>query len=379
MYKYNVKIKNKNTILALGPESDGNFSIFCNGVIYYSNNFKDLINEENFKKFEENILKFLKEKNIKPKIIISDIHPLFKTTNLATKLSERFNAKHIMVQHHIAHIFSAIGEHIIDKKINKLPNNLFGIAMDGTGYGLDKKIWGGEIFKVSKLSTHNNNSKNKTYIKKIGKLEDQVLLGGELAIKEPARMIIAILNNFLNKDKTYRYVKKYYTENEFNLLYNQLQQNFNCEKTSSTARILDAVSVLLGFSKNERKYKHQATNILEQESTIPYNDIDVKILSIKNAPHTINTTHLFKYLIKNIKNDKQRLASTAQHYISNSFCKIIDIENKNNDIVFASGGITKNKIISRKLRSEKIITNMKIPCGDNGLSVGQIFYTILNK
>ncbi len=379
MYTYCIKTKNRKNILALGAESDGNFSVFCDGIIYYSNNFGNLIDESNFIKLKQTILNLLQEKNIKPDIIASDLHPLFKTTELAKELSKKFNSKHIKVQHHIAHIFSSIGEQAINNGTDKISNNIFGIAMDGTGYGLNDKIWGGEIFKISNLSQ--SNTENKVTIKRIGRLENQILLGGELAIKEPARVIIAILNNFLGKDEIYKYVGRHYAENEFNLLHSQLQQNFNCQKTSSTGRILDAVSVLLGFSKNERKYKHQAINILEQNSTNPYNDLNIKILNSNNkdTKYIINTTHLFKYLIKNIKKDKKRLASTAQHYISDCFCKVIDNENKNKNSVFASGGITNNKIILQKLKDDKIITNNKIPCGDNGISIGQIFYSIFNE
>ena len=70
--------------------------------------------------------------------------------------------------------------------------------------------------------------------------------------------------------------------NQFELLYNQLKQNFNCQETSSTGRILDAVSLLLGFCKNERNYKHEPIDLLEQNSTSPYGNLKPKINSCYN-------------------------------------------------------------------------------------------------
>ena len=74
-----------------------------------------------------------------------------------------------------------------------------------------------------------------------------------------------------------------YTKNQFELIYNQLIQNFNCLETSSTGRILDAVSLLLGFCKNERKYKHESIDFLEKNSTIPYLDLKPKIVFLING------------------------------------------------------------------------------------------------
>jgi hydrogenase maturation protein HypF len=357
---FNIPTKNNKIILALGAESAGNFSIYYKSKIFLSDNFGDLLNEDNFIKFQKVILNFLEKEKIKPEIIITDLHPLYKTTLLGKNLSKKYNAKHIEAQHHLAHIFSAIGEDLIKHKKFDIQYPLFGIAMDGTGFGNDDKIWGGEIFECQTTN-------NKYQIKRVGHLENQVLLGSELAIREPARMLISILNKFLDKKELYKYVKKYYTLNQFELLYNQLQQNFNCQETSSTGRILDAVSVLLGFSDNKRAYKHEATELLEKNSTSPY--ILKPKISLTKSLKILNTTYLFEYLTKNLRKDKKRLAATAQMYLANGLYRIMDSNN-----FFFAGGITNNKIISDYLLAKGGITNEKIPRGDAGLSFGQIIF-----
>lgn len=352
--------KNKKTILALGAESAGNFSVFNNGKIYFSDNFGDILDEKNFKNFQKAVLDFLKKNKLRPNVILTDLHLLYKTTTWGAELAKKFSAKHVQVQHHIAHIFSAVGEKMVNLK-SQPPNSFFGVALDGTGYGSDGKIWGGEVFQISNLC-----------IKRIGHLENQIMIGGDLAVKEPARMIVSILSKFLKREEIYKYVKKYYTRKQFELLYNQLQNNFNCVETSSTGRVLDAVSILLGFCDNKRNYKHEPIDLLEKNSGIPYTDLNPKIKKLATG-YCLLTTNLFKYLIKNLHRDKRRLTAIVQFYIARGLYEIIKVSNHEFQIYFA-GGLANNKIISNFLISKKAITNKKVPRGDAGLSFGQIIY-----
>ena len=471
MQTYQIPINHKKIILALGAESAGNFSLWENGTMNFSQDFGDLANEQNFANFKTQLLKFLKNQKIKPDLILSDLHPLFETTKLAQKLAKKYKAQYLPVQHHHAHIFSAVGEQIIEHgafnmehemKNNKqlclcedvlirsnpeccqatyfplrpgriamtksiIPHTILGIACDGTGLGTDGKIWGGEVFTMTnnQKTTNNKTQNSRLQITRIGHLENQILLGGEMAIQEPARMLIAILKKIpryktqdTNKNQTpktklqkfpenngsdklfaYNFVKRFYTPNEFEVLWNQLEQNFNCLETSSTARMLDAVSVLLGFSDNERHSKHGPIALLEKNSTKPYLDIKPKIsnykLQIPNELFILDTTYLFEYLIKNFHRDKKRLAATAQKYIADGMLKIIKTchpelvsgskareipdQVRNDKRVFASGGMTSNKIISEIMEKQGFYLNKKIPRGDAGLSFGQIIFYLLTK
>ena len=152
----------------------------------------------------------------------------------------------------MAHVFSFVGDKIIQNSVPtgrqakfKIQNSFFGIACDGTGYGFDGKIWGGEVFRNFnfQFSIFNKIPNSKIQIERAGHLENQILVGGDLAVREPARMLISILSKFADKKDVYNFVKKYYSRNQFEVLYNQLQGRFNCQETSSTARVLDAVAV----------------------------------------------------------------------------------------------------------------------------------------
>jgi hypothetical protein len=143
MQTFNFPSKYKKIVLALGAESAGNFSIYINyshpssplkeelyysspllkggargGLIYFSQDFGDLLVEKNFIKFKKSVLTFLKKEKIKPDVIITDLHPLMKTTLWGKELAKKFSdkggkTKHISVQHHHAHIFSVIGESLL--------------------------------------------------------------------------------------------------------------------------------------------------------------------------------------------------------------------------------------------------------------------------
>ncbi|MBW6441044.1 hypothetical protein K0B03_03370 [Patescibacteria group bacterium] len=428
---------NKTIILALGSESCGRFAVFFGGEIYMSDNFGDLLDKANFKKFKKAILNQTKAKS--PDVILTDLHPLYVSTVLGEELSKKLAIPHFKVQHHLAHIFSAIGDKLShpkpayptgrlverfisveiardsltslrfaqnDKKKLKmnikdnLAKTFYGIASDGTGLGLDGNIWGGEVFKLTQnvvpdkkvkkakndfatknlRQTQSDNLFANFNINRIGSLEEQTMIGGDLAVKEPARMLISILSKFLSKEKVYANVKKFYTKNEFELLYNQLQQNFNCQQTSSTGRILDAVSVLLDFAKNERNSKHEATKLLEKNSTIPYK-LAPKISFDKNDNRFIlQTTPLFEFLVINCDKDRKRLATTAQKYIAEGFRKIVSKNsNKKKVLTFFAGGMASNKIMSSYLENEGIYISKKIPRGDEGIAFGQIvFYLFAN-
>ncbi len=452
----------KDCVLALGAESEGVFAVYKDGNIFISRNFGDLPEEGNFLKYKKAVIDCLKKEKFKPDVILADLHPLFKTTALGEEMAKKYKAKHIKVQHHIAHIFSAVGDKIInsdchsersvsgvknpsrmrdsahsclpDRQACEIPHYarndklllsdlFYGLAMDGTGYGLDGNIWGGEVFKISndkfqmtirQLADQNLKSKkeiqkNNLYVERIGSLEEQIMIGGDMAVREPARMLIAILAKIINskspyfpplqrgikgdfpnksqitnsksqKDFIYKYIKKFYTRNEFEALYNQMEQNFNCQKTTSTGRILDAVSVLLGFARNERNYKHEATKKLEDNSSMPYNDLDLRF-KIYDLRIILDTTHLFEYLVENIHKDKKRLAATSQLYIAKGLCEIIRLQTKGYRLktsVFAAGGLSNNKIISEYLENQGVYLAKKIPRGDEGIAIGQIVYYLFN-
>ena len=179
-----------------------------------------------------------------------------------------------------------------------------------------------------------------------------------------------------------------------------MQQNFNCIETSSTGRILDAMSLLLGFCDNQRKYKHEPIDLLEKNSTKPYTNLRPRLIEIKpdisslknskleidskfeiqNSKFILDTNYLFNYVINYLHTkDKKRLAATAQRYIAEGLFEIIQnsLVIGQQSSIFASGGVANNKIIADYFTAKNIYLNKNVPRGDAGLSFGQISYYLL--
>lgn len=423
-------IKSEKSILALGAEFDTRLAFYCAGEVVLSKNTDEIAQyPEKLEKFILDFLHFVAETHCNaflPDVIITDLHPLYNSRKIGEKLAKKWKIPCFMIQHHIAHIFSAVGDYIFqmrDTKYKILNTDFYGIACDGTGYGLDENIWGGEVFLchpersrgISDSSIHppkfcqrqnlglsrNDNYKfsdafNNINIQRIGHLEEQYLIGGELAIKEPARMAISILSKFLTKQKVFAYVKKYYSARDFNLLWNQIEQKFNYTQTTSAGRALDVVSLLLGFCENERKYKHYSIKMLEKYTNMQIMQtyecqriktegthyLKPKIERNKKREFVLNTTELFKYLIDNSKKiDKQELGAMAQRYIIEGLYEIARIDytmSLNLTKVFFSGGLAENKIMRRFAENNNIYIQQKISCGDAGIAFGQITAFLLN-
>ncbi|MBU3965039.1 hypothetical protein KKA96_01540 [Patescibacteria group bacterium] len=203
----NLPTSRRTTVLTLGAESAGVFAVYHNGSIFMSKNFGDILVNTKFLRYKRAVLAHLAKEKIKPNVIITDLHPLYNSSIFGEELAKKYSTfggsavggkitKLIKVQHHIAHIFSSVGDRLLLSTINyQLPTSFIGIAADGTGYGLDGNIWGGEVFK----SQMSNVKCQKIRIERIGSLEEQTMIGGDLAVREPARMLIAILAKLKNQ------------------------------------------------------------------------------------------------------------------------------------------------------------------------------------
>lgn len=389
MQIFKLKFKTGKKILALGAELDSSFAYYVNGQAVISSNTKDTANNPVLleKKIETFYRDASQSASATPDCILTDFNPEYNTTKIGAKLAQKLNIPHIKIQHHTAHIFAVITEYYLSERsaTAKMPDQFIGIACDGTGYGTDGAIWGGEVLLVKNQKSILNliQDKNQLFkiknINRVGHLEEQTLIGGQLAIEEPARMLMAILAKFLNEQQTRKIINKFYTAKICQLLHAQLKQNFNCQNTSSCARVLDAASALL-FGCNERKIKHQAVKILEKNSSKPYTDIKPSII-MANKMLILPTTPLFEYLIKNLDRDKKRLSATVHSYIANGLFDIAKrqrIKNKKNQIIF-SGGMANNKIFRKYFKKKNVLLNQNIEPGDYGISLGQIgLYLLTN-
>ncbi|NCB13486.1 MAG: hypothetical protein EOM78_17860, partial [Erysipelotrichia bacterium] len=218
----------KKKILAMGANQKATISLAFKNNLILSPHIGDLNSLESLEYFERTINTFKNFYDFEPEIIVCDKHPNYESTKFALKLkNSNPNIELIQVQHHYAHILSVMAEHKIDKEV-------LGIAFDGTGYGDDGNIWGGEVFIADR----------KTY-KRLMHIKYFRLLGGEMAVKEPKRVALSLLfDNFTLEeilDMNNPCVKAF-KRNEIRMLYTMWQKALNAPYTSSVGRLFDAIA-----------------------------------------------------------------------------------------------------------------------------------------
>jgi hydrogenase maturation protein HypF len=348
---------NNQTILALGAEMKGSFCIAKNEKMLFSECFGNLSDRTALDEYKKRLNNILKTEKIIPDIILHDLHPTYNTTLLAGELAKKFNARLVPIQHHLAHAYSVASEHNID--------GFIAIVCDGTGFGLDGNVWGGEVFS--------NNER-------IGHLEEQYLLGSESAVNNPTKFLFSILSGFMKEEKElHKVMLPFFSATELKVLKKQLAEKFNCPITTSCGRILDAASVLLSFCR-EKTFDGSPAILLEQNSTEPY-ELEPIIKEINNKK-VLMTTPIFEFLINNMHLPHQRLAATVQKYLAEGLFMIAKQHSEKNTtsnvLITFSGGCANNRIMTSHLKEKGVLTNKKIDCGDGGVALGQIRYYLTN-
>jgi hydrogenase maturation protein HypF len=213
------------SILAVGGQLKNTVAILCKENIFISQHIGDLGAEKAGEAFTEVMDSLSNLYEFKPDIIACDKHPNYYSTQYANSQS----IKVFSVQHHYAHILAAIAD-------NQLNPPVLGVAWDGTGYGDDGTIWGGEFIQVN----HNN-------YQRVAYFDPFPLVGGNAAIKEPRRVALGLIYKI---DPTLKILPKSvlsaFTSQELTLLKTSLNRALNAPLTSSVGRLFDGVSALLG-------------------------------------------------------------------------------------------------------------------------------------
>ncbi len=235
-----------NEILAVGPELKNTFCLTRGHYAFLSHHIGDMENAETLAAFEKGIEHYQALFRVTPQAIAFDLHPNYLSTSYAKKTAAQKGLRLIGVQHHYAHIAAVLAEH---DRFSAQP--AIGLAFDGTGYGTDGTIWGGEALLCSAEGF------SRAY-----HLAPFPLPGGDKAVRNPARMALALLyHNGVAWAPSLPPVKAL-SEKDRNLLRTMLDQGLGCVNTSSMGRLFDAVSALLGI-RQEISYEGQAAIELE--------------------------------------------------------------------------------------------------------------------
>jgi len=324
----------------------------------------------------------LKLYNTKIVAIAYDLHPQYLTSTSIDEISERFGTKEaIPFQHHKVHIASVALENRINPE-----EEVIGIALDGTGYGSDGKIWGGEIFK------------GKVYdLERVGHIEEYALPGGDIAIKYPLRSLLSLLTHEYSREEILEITENLHNylprgEEEMQFVLDQLEKNNFSPPftTTSTGRFLDSVSTYLNIC-GEQTYEGEPAIRLEGHSLQAKQKNKLPSISIPyiqtNGSYILNVSKVFPQ-IQDIQNNytSAQLGFAVQESLGKAFGELCnDISEKTGiEKILISGGVSLNSIIINKLVNElnlqnSFFTNEKVSPGDGGISVGQVYLLALKK
>ncbi len=348
---------NDSNVLALGPELDVTFSIARDDKVYPSQHIGNTNKPKTLEFLRdgiENMQRILKINDFD--VIACDMHPHFFTTRLAYELGEKYDAEVMPIQHHHAHSAALANDYGIDEMIV--------IAADGVGYGSDKTSWGGEI-----LYTDIND------FERLAHLQPQLMPGGDIATKYPARMLASILNDMDLISNYSSYFK--YGEIEIKNIFKQIDAQINVGKTTSTGRVLDSMAVALEIC-HERSYEGECSMKLESAAYYSTKDLEIPVIIENNQ---LNTTEILREVVKLYQNGEKAsdVASAGQNAVASGLSQLaIDVADKKKiDVIGATGGVFYNEAITKTVKNNietngyKFIQHKNTCAGDGSVSLGQ--------
>lgn len=356
------------TVLAVGGHLKNTFCLTRKENAFLSQHLGDLDNLDTLNNFNESLETYIGLFSAKPSVIAHDLHPDYLSTSLAKELAERFDAELVAVQHHHAHIASCLAEH---RRIDRV----IGVAFDGTGYGLDGKMWGGE-FLTCTMSDFTREFH----------LDYAPMPGGNLAVKAPWRMALGFLRAAKLKTSRLNEIeerfKSRYGNSAVRQALAQMEKGINSPMTSSIGRLFDSVSALLGICE-VASYEGQAPMLMESIARLcstldpPYRFK----LTISESENIIEYADLLDEMLSDMMNGVAPSAIAHKFHLAVAAlilevcCRLRSVHQIST--VCLSGGVFQNQLLvdeASKLLAEagfEVLLQREVPPNDGGLSLGQ--------
>ena len=335
------------TILSTGADMKGSFGFSRSGAFLGSQYMGDLAYKMNQENFQDMISRYEQLFDMRATVVVSDSHPGYFSSSLGCDYAERRGIPYYLLQHHLAHIYSAMAEHGLSECI--------GVAFDGTGHGDDSQVWGGEFFEV----------KSNSYVR-FAHLRYVPMPGGELSARRPSLMADSYLRD-----------SGLSIEDETTLM---------CEHapvyTSSVGRLFDAAAAILGICE-ENTYEGEAAMKLEavsqgSEKALPWH------LDMREDPWKIDVREMIRELHKRKSGGRavSHLASSFQETVAEIVLQtcLYQVQRSNLKVVCLSGGVFQNKLLLERCselltrRGISVHFNERVSPNDEGIALGQAYW-----
>ncbi len=348
------------SILATGPELKNVFCLTKGTYAFLSHHIGDMENYETLQSFEDGIIHFECLFRVSPQAIAYDLHPDYLATRYAIARAERDNLPAMGIQHHHAHIAACMAEHNLPAD-----ESVIGVAFDGTGYGEDGAIWGGEVL----ISTYR-------HYERFAHLDYMRMPGGDAAVRKPWRLALAWLSKAgLPWSEDLPPVKAASKE-EQRVVARQLEIGLNSPQTSSMGRLFDAVSALIGL-RQEVNYEAQAA--IELESQADRGETGAYHFGLREE--LLDPAPVIRAIVSDLMDgvSAQAIAARFHNGVAQAVLAVCKSGRAKHglDRVVLSGGVWQNMFLMRRtvdlLRGDdfEILIHRKVPANDGGLALGQ--------
>jgi hydrogenase maturation protein HypF len=344
-------------ILAVGGQQKNTIGLAYEDKMILSPHIGDLHTIENMEYFQRSVKTFKCFYDFEPDVIVCDKHPAYATAQWAKNQGKRV----IEVQHHYAHALACMAEFGLDKKV-------LAFCFDGTGYGDDGTIWGGEVFIADPYD-----------YQRIGHIKPFRLLGGEKAIKESKRVALALLFEVYTLAEVYSLklpLLKYFKSDELALYYKAWEKAINSPLCSSIGRVFEAIASFCDIV-HEKGYEGEAGRRLE-ELYDPNLD-EVFDYSIENG--VVDLSAMIRRTVSLSQNKEYVRIATG---FINTLAVIMDefSEGYMDLPIVLSGGVFQNKtlltlcITRLEAKRRKVYFQEKTPINDGGIALGQLYHAV---
>ena len=358
----NRRLGTEDVILAVGAHLKNTIALSVGPQVFLSQHIGDLETDQAHEAFRRVIADFEHLYQARPTVVAADAHPDYLSTKFAHSLARQPTPPHLLsVQHHIAHVLSCMAE-------NELRPPLLGVAWDGTGYGLDNTVWGGEFFAVTETSCE-----------RVAHLRQFRLPGGDRAVKEPRRTALGLLHEIFGNDAfamSELAPVAAFSSGELASLRTMLTRQLNSPLTSSAGRLFDAVAALTGL-RQQVHFEGQAA--MELEFVIESLETqDFYPFPLIESQPILDWSPAIKGILGDLAGKAPLNLISARFHNGLAEAIITVARHVGLECVALSGGCFQNRYLTervvQRLRAEgfRPYWHQRIPPNDGGIAVGQV-------